>query len=271
MIVTSSNQIMIQIIVAIILLGLGIYIFKTYPIKSDTKSIAIGAILIVLTAILQRLTIMVPLFGFESLKIGFAIIPIMLAGMILSPGYCYIIGLSCDLIGLIINPTGFPFLGFTLNSVLQAVIPALIVNKFKYQEKLEIFIKGGLIGLVLITTIYVFNLNSVTLAKNIIKLTFINKLFIIGLCSLMIIILFVVINILKKKVDDNQLHLFYTWVLAVIVVEVGVNFLLTPYWLQVMYNIPYMLSLFIRVIKACVMIPLDIIIGYSILKLLKRI
>lgn len=50
-----------------------------------------------------------------------------------------------------------------------------------------------------------------------------------------------------------------------------ITFMLTPYWLQVMYGIPFTLSLFIRVIKECIMIPVDIILGYSVLRVLKRL
>lgn len=52
---------------------------------------------------------MIPLFGFESLKISIEVIPMLLAGIMLAPGYCYIIGLAVDLVGLIVTPTGFPF------------------------------------------------------------------------------------------------------------------------------------------------------------------
>ena len=51
----------------------------------------------------------------------------------------------------------------------------------------------------------------------------------------------------------------------------GCYFLLTPYWLQVMYGIPFTLSLFIRVIKECIMIPVNIILGYTILRVIKRL
>ena len=82
---------------------------------------------------------MIPLFGFESLKISIEVIPMLLAGIMLAPGYCYIIGLAVDLVGLIVTPTGFPFLGFTLSAVLQCLIPSIVVATIKenYMNYLE--------------------------------------------------------------------------------------------------------------------------------------
>lgn len=264
---------MVQIITGSILVVLGVYIFIKYPIKSDTKSLALSALFIVLVAILKRLSIMVPLFGTESLKLGFELIPMMLAGMLLAPGYCYMIGIAVDLVGLIVSPTGFPFLGFTLNSVLEAVIPSLIIQRVHVdkQKVIERMIQIGLCVLLLAGAIYIMTLKTVTISKTLVEVTLLYKISIISLACLMIIILFIVMHRLKNKLEEKDLHTFTLWVLTVIVVEMTISFLLTPYWLQVMYHIPFMVSLFIRIIKACIMIPLDICIGYSALRVLKRI
>ena len=47
---------MIQIICGIILVLIGIFVFWKFPIKSDTKSLTLAALFIVLAAILQRLS-----------------------------------------------------------------------------------------------------------------------------------------------------------------------------------------------------------------------
>lgn len=264
---------MVQIITGSILVLLGIYVFIKYPMKSDSKSLALGALFIVVTVILKRLTIMVPLFGAESLKIGFEMIPLMLAGMLLAPSYCYSIGIAVDLVGLLIVPTGFPFLGFTLNCVLATLIPSILVQRLKVdkQEKLEIGIKIGVIALLVCASIYIFSMDSITVSKTVVTLQLWHKVAIIGGSVTMLFVLFAVMHRVKKSVEPKEIQMFYTWVLTVIVVEICISFLLTPYWLEVMYSIPYMLSLFIRIIKACIMIPLDICIGYSVFKVLKRI
>ncbi|MFR2768908.1 MAG: folate family ECF transporter S component [Thomasclavelia sp.] len=120
---------MIQIICGVLLVLIGIFVFWKYPIKSDTKSLTLAALLVILAVVLKRFSIMIPLFGFESLKISVEVIPMLLAGVLLAPGYCFIIGLAVDWVGLIIAPTSFPFLGFTLSAVLQTL------NTFNYCKK----------------------------------------------------------------------------------------------------------------------------------------
>ena len=75
-----------QVVIAMIIIALGFYVFKFYPFeKGNVMKLVIAAIFIILTAICKRLAIMIPLFGTESLKIGFEYIPLMLAGYFLSP------------------------------------------------------------------------------------------------------------------------------------------------------------------------------------------
>ena len=244
---------MIQIICGFILVLIGVLVFWKYPIKSDTKSLTLAALFIVLAAVLKRLSIMIPLFGFESLKISIEVIPMLLAGIMLEPGYCYIIGIAVDLVGLIVTPTGFPFLGFTLSAVLQTLIPSIVVVTVKenYTHFLEKIIQVILVLLAIGACGYVFSLDQV--------------------CIVMISVLFIVMYYYKRKLNDSDYHLFNLWLISVVLVEMVITFCLTPYWLQVMYGIPFTLSLFIRVIKECIMIPVDIILGYSVLKVLKRL
>ena len=234
---------MIQIICGVLLVLIGIFVFWKYPIKSDTKSLTLAALLVILAVVLKRFSIMIPLFGFESLKISVEVIPMLLAGVLLAPGYCFIIGLAVDWVGLIIAPTSFPFLGFTLNAVLQTEIPC----------------------------VYVFSLEQVTISKQVVDITFNIKVFISVLCVIMVSVLFMVMYYYKRKLNNDDYHLFNKWLISVVLVEMAVTFCLTPYWLQVMYGIPFTLSLFIRVIKECIMIPVNIILGYTILRVIKRL
>ena len=264
---------MIQIICGIILVLIGVLVFWKYPIKSDAKSLSLAALFIILAAILNRLSIMIPLFGFESLNISIEVIPMMLAGILLAPGYCYIIGIAIDLVGLLVNPTGFPFLGFTLNAVLQCLIPSIIVRNIKddYSKYLEKVIKVVLVLLAVGACVYVFSLEQVTISKQVVDITFNIKVFISVLCVIMVSVLFMVMYYYKRKLNNDDYHLFNKCLISVVLVEMVVTFCLTPYCLQVMYGIPFTLSLFIRVIKECIMIPVNIILGYTILRVIKRL
>ena len=264
---------MIQIICGFILVLIGVLVFWKYPIKSDTKSLTLAALFIVLAAVLKRLSIMIPLFGFESLKISIEVIPMLLAGIMLAPGYCYIIGIAVDLVGLIVKPTGFPFLGFTLSAVLQTLIPSIVVVTVKenYTHFLEKIIQVILVLLAISACGYVFSLDQVTISNNVVNITFNYKIAISVICIVMISVLFIVMYYYKRKLNESDYHLFNLWLISVVLVEMVITFCLTPYWLQVMYGIPFTLSLFIRVIKECIMIPVDFILGYSVLKVLKRL
>jgi ECF transporter S component (folate family) len=74
-----------------------------------------------------------------------------------------------------------------------------------------------------------------------------------------------------KDMKDNDVSLFGTWLLSVILVELVITFCLTPFWLQIMYGIPFVVSVSIRVIKACFIIPLEIIIGFPLLKQMDKL
>ena len=233
---------MIQIICGIILVLIGIFVFWKFPIKSDTKSLTLAALFIVLAAILKRLSIMIPLFGFESLKISIEVIPMLLAGIMLAPG-------------------------------LQCLIPSIVVATIKenYMNYLEKAIQVILIFLGIGACFYVFSLDQVVISKNVVDITLNFKIIISVVCIVMISVLFTVMRYYKKKLNDQEYHLFNLWLISVVLVEMVITFMLTPYWLQVMYGIPFTLSLFIRVIKECIMIPVDIILGYSVLRVLKRL
>ena len=53
---------------------------------------------------------MVPFLGFPSLKITLEVLPLIVAGLTLQPGYCFIVSIATDFLGLVLaNAGGFPF------------------------------------------------------------------------------------------------------------------------------------------------------------------
>lgn len=51
---------------------------------------------------------------------------------------------------------------------------------------------------------------------------------------------------------------------------IGSYTLFIPLWLDMMYKIPFVISLCIRVIKECAVLPIEIFIGYTLIKFMKR-
>ena len=80
---------MIQIILGVIIVSIGIFVFYKYPMKSDVRQMTLGALFVILAIILKRLAVMVPFLGFPSLKITLEVLPLIVAGLTLQPGYCF--------------------------------------------------------------------------------------------------------------------------------------------------------------------------------------
>ena len=153
---------MIQIILGVIIVSIGIFVFYKYPMKSDVRQVTLGALFVILAIILKRLAVMVPFLGFPSLKITLEVLPLIVAGLTLQPGYCFIVSIATDFLGLVLaNAGGFPFLGFTLNAVLQTEIPCLLkiyLNE-KNERLLERIVKIVMVIISLLGCLYVFKIN----------------------------------------------------------------------------------------------------------------
>lgn len=266
-------MIMLQILILIIILLIGGYVFYKYPLKADVKDMCMSALFIVLAILLKRLAIMVPLFGFPSLEVGFQGLSLIVAGMLLKPGYAFLIGLSVDIIGLLLFPSGVPFLGFTLNAILRPLIPSLWMANAKNTDK-QITTKKLylLLAIMALTAVgYVFSLNTITISSQSYDITILIKIGIFALCFMVVLGLIIMCELFKKKLTVHSSNDLIRWMAVVILLEVTINFLLTPLWLQTMYGIPWIASLLVRILKAIVMVPLYILIGYTCYEMLKKV
>lgn len=271
----SSIYVMVQMIIAILIIALGFYVFKSYPIdKKNVMNMVLAAIFIMITLICKRfLTVMIPLFGSESFKIGLEYIPLMVAGFFLSPSYAFLIGLCSDLIGLILVPTGFPFFGFTLTMILVSVIPSLIKTHAQNISEKTI---GSLVQYLIIIlgtlgAIYIYKLNEIKISDTLYPLTSSYKFVFIVICFILVILFLFLIRILKSKINFEESKEFSIWLLSVTLVEVICTLFLSPFWLDIMYGIPFVVSLCIRIIKECFILPIEVFVGYTVIKVMKRV
>ena len=263
-----------QIVIAAIIIALGFYVFKFYPMdKGNVKKLALAAVFIILTAVCKRfLSFMIPLFGLESFKVGIEYLPLLVAGFILNPSYAFIIGLTSDLIGLILVPTSFPFFGFTLTTILVCVIPSLICE---YSKKLNAdWIQKIAIGAIsvigLSASLYIYQLHEVKISDTVYVLLTKDKVMFISLCIVLSLLFIGLICYLRNRINASESRQFAIWMFAVILTEIICTLCLTPLWLNFMYGIPFLVSFCIRVIKECFIIPLEIFLGYTIIKILKK-
>ncbi len=125
-------------------------------VNERTKKLVICALLVAIGTILGGLG-SVPLFSFGvySVKIGFGVLSVILAGVLYGPVYGGMVGGLADLLQALLFPKG-PFMPwFTLVGVLFGLIPGLFFMKKQPVTFKRLFLAvtaGQLIGSVLLNT-----------------------------------------------------------------------------------------------------------------------
>lgn len=261
----------LQVIPFLVIVGLGVISFKVKPLQVTTRKITIVALLVVLSVALQFFSLMIPLFGFPSLRIDFLQVPLMMIGVMFGPSWAFIAGLAQDVLGLIITPTGFPVFGFTLNKILMGMIPAfLFLFKDKVSNKKMHQLVLLLLSLFLVGSLsYLWQVKTIVVESNVIDITIPMKVGLSLLSLLLIGGLMVFLYGSAKKHENKETPIAF-WALSVLLVEITVSLVLTPTWLYAMYKIPVLLSFLVRVVKAAVMVPLLMMVGYALLSLAEK-
>ncbi|MEA5017387.1 MAG: folate family ECF transporter S component [Erysipelotrichaceae bacterium] len=268
------NVLIAQIIALLAILSLGYVVFRYFPIKIRITDITITSFLIMLSIVLSAFSMQIPLFGVMSLKIGFSQMPLMLMGVIMGPTWAFIGGLVQDILDVLINPSGFPFLGFTLNKVLIATIPALWFCKWNKLDQKKVFnlVWILLIAIFSLTLIGIYSTETITVNQTMIIITSQVKLLLTIACMVVMTLLIIIMLYFQRKYpfSESRYHIA-NWIICVLLIEIMIQLILTPIWLDVMYGIPYIMNVLVRMIKASFMIFLNIMIGYYLLRLLNRI
>lgn len=256
-------------IITLVLVALITLVHKTTKTRFELRTMIIVSLLSLLSMVLAAyLSVVVPLFGFPSLKFGFSQLPIMMAGAMFGPWWGMVAGVLEDLLELASGTISSPFIGFTLNKALIGIIPGLV---FLYAQKRSVRpILNVTIG-ILYSWAFLFILTtpSVTVSQTTYVLDPLTKAILIGLVILTQVLAWLMIRALKQKTQKQKT--FETWLLAVLLIEVIVNVLLTPLWLQLMYGIPFMIQVMIRSIKASFFVIINTFLAYTIHQSLKRL
>ena len=83
--------------------------------KFDIRTIVKAGFLVAISVVMTRFAyIMLPIGGVQGLRISFGELPIMLSGFLFGPVVGGITGIAADLIGVLVNPQGAYFPGFTI-------------------------------------------------------------------------------------------------------------------------------------------------------------
>lgn len=96
------------------------------------RQLTLTALMAALSIVLTRVVSILIIGG--SNRIGLGLVPIHLTGFLLGPFWGALCGLISDLIGVLINPMGTVFWGITVTTVLQGVIPGIVIRRWKGKD-----------------------------------------------------------------------------------------------------------------------------------------
>jgi len=258
-------EIIVQVLCLLVIITIGYFVFKTNTKKFDVKTIVLIALFTVLRQVLTSLSIQIPLFGVPSLRIGISQIPLMVAGVLLGPAAAFVLGLVVDIVGLVADAVSYPFLGFTLGNIMVALLPALLTIKFKDKKKPLNLLYILLLGIWVLNVIAIWSVKELKFSDEVLlPMTFTNRLLCLLTVAVLLGIILLTYRFVSRKVNKDKFQ-YELWFAAVILVELIVNIIMTPFWLQVMYGIPFFASSAIRILKATLMINIEGVLGYLIL------
>ncbi len=255
-----------QIVSGVGIFALAYVAFYKQNFKFEVSTLVKVSFLVLVSFILALFSWMFPIMGFPAVKVGLSQLPLMLVGFLFGPSWGFLAGLSADMIELMSGTIALPFFGFTLNKILIAMLPG-IIRKYKEKASLtEIII--FVMALSAAAIAYVFTRDGVTINDAFIAVDMNTKLIVsFGVVILSSGLLYAIREITKREILDYT----YLWVFSIILVELVVNLMLTPIWLNVMYGLPISISVTVRLLKIVIMIPINTLIGLVSLKVLSKV
>jgi len=267
---TSGNlEYIVYISLALILL---MVISKfTLKVRFELKTMVMISFMSLLSLVLAVfLSMTIPLFGFPSLRFGFSQLPIMIAGALFGPWWGLIAGVLEDLLELASGFIVSPYIGFTLNKALLGLIPGLIFLFARKKPQSIKYMMFGALALLYGSSIgFIVSTPSVSASQVTYVLTWQIKSVLIGMILAIVPLTWFMVRQLKQK--EIQRNDFQAWLLSVILIELIINVILTPIWLNNLYGIPIEIQIIIRSIKASFFVVLNTFLAYFIYRSLKRV
>lgn len=244
-------------------------------LKFDTRVMVKAAFLVAISVILTRFfAVMLPIAGIAgTLRFGFGMVPIILSGILFGPLVGGAVGLVADLIGVLVNPQGAFFIGFTLSSMLYGIIPALVyfgIRKINNKKLLHLINTVFILVCTLGTLFNIMRTSDVQMTGGqlIIDGAPANIFAFIG--GIVITLLFIAIPLfMSRKNIHNDVSVSLEKVILIctvsyFIISLGLNTL----WLSIMFGKGYMLLLPGRVLAGIVQIPINSLLAFVILKYL---
>lgn len=261
--------IFVQFIILAVLIGLAFFSFKQPSFKITVKRLTYTAFMVILSVILQAYSLKIAVFNFDAFRVGITQLPLMLLGAFFGLPWALIGGFIQDLLGLLLDPTGFPFLGFTLNKILYALIPAFWFHHqlmssqttFKLARFSLVFIYLSAISVILLSPN--LDINGLIISQT-------NKWYLALALAILLIGIIYLLNRLYSKKDQNHALAYSRWIISVVSVEVVVKYLATPTWLALMYKVPFITSLILRFMTSSLMMFVYIVLGFVLYRVMEQ-
>lgn len=203
------------------------------------------------------------------IRFGIGYLPLIILSISLGPKLGFVAAIIQDILGYIVyiwvygTPSGPFFPGFTLNSILYGVLPGMIYN-LKIKNK-NLFLYINFVFLLLLFAMGIWGIINIEQIIDLIEnrlssdMQFdpwvIYLLIILGEIGVIAIVAFLYKN---RKYDDSSQRIIF----SIMLLEIVVTLILTPLWVSILYKIPFLPQMPLRIIKA----PIEIFI-YSLLLL----
>lgn len=276
----SSNALIGQItFLVIIILGF-IFFFRKFNQKVSIQELVLASIFTVIPVVLSAyLSFYIPLGGVNAFKIGFAQPIMAVGGVLLSSPIGYAVGFIVDLLGFILAPAGTMYFGFTFNAIAVFLIGYFV---FKTTENNSDKTLRNKINFILIMIAVVFSTLILQIGKSfkleslVIDLN--QTLFLIPNRYLLMVGVWIIVglfalisNYIVRMIKDANKGDLYRFIIVVLCIEIFVNISLTTLHLNALYSIPHLVLIVPRIIKALVFLPINVLIGYFVLKTIRNI
>lgn len=160
------------------------------------RQLTLTALMAALSIVLTRIVSILVMGG--SNRIGLGLVPIHLTGFLLGPFWGALCGLISDLIGVLINPMGTIFWGITVTTVLQGVIPGVVIRLWKGEDRRGIVI-AMVISYVLLSLLMQSYWLSILMARPFSEMIAIRALPQLGFMIIYIILEIPLYSLLKKN------------------------------------------------------------------------
>ena len=224
-------------------------------------ALAVTALLVAISIVLARFSVMIPIFGYPSVRFSVSGIPIFLAGGMFGPLLGAVAGFASDIINFMIAPAGPYHPGFTINSMCVGLIPGLI---FMWIRKKHIKMSFNLWNAILAVAalfgalVYI-NFIGINDFENIGTVMGMPVNVLVSILMVVAVIAFMTVVIVLQKYFTGQSSMFsIDKILFICIVKfIVIQLILTPIWLSQLYNIPISGSIFVRVFKSIIDIPLQ--------------